>query len=162
MTKCTQCKKDMSAPETESCVSELIKIGDTEYEPNTSSFDCNKRCHDCNIVNEGGNVHHPGCDMEKCPKCKGQLISCGCLDGNEDEEESEEIEESELLIVIREFDVLCGKYPNIGFIGNSEFDFTKLKEKIVFFSENSEESLLQKVGEKKYIILRNIWKPNII
>lgn len=37
-----------------------------------------ERCHDCGIA-RGGN-HHPGCDMEKCPRCGGQLISCGCLD----------------------------------------------------------------------------------
>lgn len=34
------------------------------------------RCHDCNIA--PGGKHHPGCDMERCPKCGGQLISCGC------------------------------------------------------------------------------------
>lgn len=35
-----------------------------------------KNCHDCNIW--PGGVHHEGCDMEKCPICKGQLISCDC------------------------------------------------------------------------------------
>lgn len=39
------------------------------------------RCHDCNI--ENGGVHHPGCNAERCPKCGGQLISCGCLDEDE-------------------------------------------------------------------------------
>ncbi len=35
-------------------------------------------CHDYNIKH--GGHHHPGCDAERCPKCGGQLISCGCLD----------------------------------------------------------------------------------
>lgn len=33
-------------------------------------------CHDCNVQDEG--YHHPGCDMEICPKCGGQLITCLC------------------------------------------------------------------------------------
>jgi hypothetical protein len=40
------------------------------------------RCHDCNV--EAGAVHHPGCDMERCPRCGGQLISCGCLSTEDD------------------------------------------------------------------------------
>lgn len=36
------------------------------------------QCHDCGV--SVGNYHHPGCDMEICPQCGGQLISCGCLD----------------------------------------------------------------------------------
>ncbi len=37
-----------------------------------------KLCHDCGIP-EGG-IHSEGCDMERCPKCGGQLISCDCKD----------------------------------------------------------------------------------
>lgn len=33
-------------------------------------------CHDCGISK--GGLHHPGCDMERCPRCGGQLISCDC------------------------------------------------------------------------------------
>jgi len=33
-------------------------------------------CHDCNA--KPGELHELGCDMETCPKCGGQLISCSC------------------------------------------------------------------------------------
>ena len=32
-------------------------------------------CHDCDV--DEGQLHLPGCDMERCPFCGGQLISCG-------------------------------------------------------------------------------------
>lgn len=35
-----------------------------------------RNCHDCNAA--PGQFHHPGCDMERCPKCGGQAISCDC------------------------------------------------------------------------------------
>jgi hypothetical protein len=33
-------------------------------------------CHDCQVVE--GQIHLLGCDMERCPKCRNQLISCNC------------------------------------------------------------------------------------
>ena len=33
-------------------------------------------CHDCGV--REGELHQPGCDMERCPFCGGQLITCNC------------------------------------------------------------------------------------
>jgi len=35
-------------------------------------------CHDCGA--RYGEYHEPGCDMERCPRCGEQLITCGCLE----------------------------------------------------------------------------------
>lgn len=39
-------------------------------------------CGDCNVAL--GQVHHPGCDLEECPRCHGQAIGCGCRDDEEE------------------------------------------------------------------------------
>lgn len=35
-----------------------------------------QKCHDCGV--EEGQIHKWGCDMERCPMCGGQLITCQC------------------------------------------------------------------------------------
>lgn len=76
MVKCKDCKKEMAKVKT--CIYEYICLNNKIYLRNTKYYDINKRCHDCGILNQKGNIHHFGCDMERCPKCKGQLISCDC------------------------------------------------------------------------------------
>jgi len=44
----------------------------TEIETNYSIYPC----HDCGVIK--GQIHVLGCDIECCPRCKEQLISCGC------------------------------------------------------------------------------------
>lgn len=44
-------------------------------------------CHDCAVVK--GQLHVVGCDVERCPVCDGQTISCDCLD-ELDEESAED------------------------------------------------------------------------
>jgi len=51
---------------------DAIRFGDDEH-----NFDIGKGvCHDCGV--KLGEFHHDNCDMEECPACGYQLISCDC------------------------------------------------------------------------------------
>lgn len=81
MAVCKQCRREMKGRL--GCIFVAIEIDGVEYKP--IPHDGDGRCHDCNTPR--GGIHHPGCDAEECPKCHGQLISCGCLDDEDDDDE---------------------------------------------------------------------------
>lgn len=81
MAKCAYCEKDML--KTDGCVSlsptlngkpiERLKVGESDRDWDMEE---NDRCPDCNA--KYGHYHHFGCDIERCPVCGGQFISCDC------------------------------------------------------------------------------------
>ena len=36
------------------------------------------QCHDHGVTR--GQLHVPGCDVERCPACRGQMTTCGCVE----------------------------------------------------------------------------------
>ncbi len=96
-----------------------------------------KTCHDCNT--KEGELHELGCDMERCPFCDGQLISCDCC------------------------------YHKLGFDFDNNKPFSGLTKKIYNegLDDNLEKKwmeILNKKGRIPYIILpnycRRCLKPN--
>lgn len=49
-----------------------------------------ERCGDCGV--RRGGLHHLGCDVQCCPVCRGQMMSCGCRF----DEDGPDLEEMEL------------------------------------------------------------------
>lgn len=80
MAICSECGREMLTAD--SCSVQTVKFPDGFALPSVPHMG-DERCHDCNVA--PGGFHHPGCDMESCPRCGGQLISCGCLAEEDDD-----------------------------------------------------------------------------
>lgn len=83
MAKCEICGHEMSTADgcsigkvhIDGKVYKRSKVGDSRFEADLSK---GERCHDCGATY--GHFHHWGCDVERCPVCGDQLISCSCED----------------------------------------------------------------------------------
>lgn len=77
-TVCGHCRQGMRTAA--SCTPTVLVIGGRRYRRQRGkTIGPDSRCGDCGV--RDGGVHHLGCDLEVCPQCGGQLISCSCLDG---------------------------------------------------------------------------------
>lgn len=80
MTNCSDCGRDMLAAG--SCTIDKFTLADGSLFPRIR-YGSEKpswrgpRCGDCGVGR--GGYHHPGCDIEQCPACFQQFISCGCF-----------------------------------------------------------------------------------
>lgn len=83
--KCLYCGQEMTDPQAVTCSgNKTLELPGGTFE--TLAFlplDPYEKCQDCGI--SSGGKHHPGCDLERCPACGGQLNSCGCQDEYPDE-----------------------------------------------------------------------------
>lgn len=92
MAVCNYCEQEMLSAD--SCSDAAIVIGGAAYAPVRFGREWGMRgvkvrCGDCGVV--PGAVHHHGCDMERCPLCRRQSISCGCRWAGEEADDDDEV-----------------------------------------------------------------------
>jgi hypothetical protein len=79
MAICHWCAQEMSVAS--SCTVAAFHLDGRPFEMVAFGADTNggafgQRCGDCGVVL--GGLHHPGCDVQRCPSCRGQMATCGC------------------------------------------------------------------------------------
>lgn len=92
----------------------------------------NRKCHDCGV--KEGQIHEWGCDMERCPFCGWQLISCNCASEMfQVDELSDELDIKRRAMITEKgrvpyirYPVLCGKcgelWPDFFMVSDEEWN----------------------------------------
>lgn len=102
MAICRDCGNEMTTGA--SCVVNVLHQDGTAYAlpPYTPWRNHRGPCGDCGV--EPGGLHHLGCDLQDCPRCRRQLISCDCrfdelADEYDDPDDEDEDDDTALLVV---------------------------------------------------------------
>jgi hypothetical protein len=90
MAICEDCNREMTLAA--SCEVRAVDLAGARYlripyQPRWNAGDSTKRCGDCGV--RPGGYHHLGCDLERCPRCHGQLFCCDCWHDAETDEVDE-------------------------------------------------------------------------
>lgn len=88
MAVCDYCTQEMMTADT--CTDAPIVIDGVPYQPVPYGREigwgrAQQRCGDCLVL--PGRVHHHGCDVEECPACGQQSITCDCVWAGDYEDE---------------------------------------------------------------------------
>jgi len=90
---CPACGQDMR--DAESCGGPLLQVAGEVFERVRFGQESGNRweefdfCPGCNVSH--GGLHHPGCDIEECPRCRTQYLSCDCGEADDGPGGSESI-----------------------------------------------------------------------